>query len=112
LTCKACADWCERYTVYGETGSVEVDVSLPFYHRPAQARCFDGKTRQWRQPLGERSNAYANQLDAFAEAILNNTLTNPSASEGLSVVAILEAVRESVSTNHRVAVRHELERST
>lgn len=102
LTCKACADWCERYEVLGTGGSVEVSVSLPFYHRPAQVRCFDGSNQQYHGTLGAHSNAYANQLDAFATAILDNLPANPDTIEGLAAVRALEAVATSVRERRRV----------
>lgn len=104
LTCKSCGDWWEQYTVYGETGSVDVRVSLPFYHRPAQVNAFDGRTQQWSRPLGGLSNAYANQLDAFAESILEDRPTSPDAVDGLAAVQALEAVEESVRTNQRITL--------
>jgi len=102
LTCKACADWCERYEVLGQSGSVQVDVSLPFYHRPAQVRAFNGQTEVWSQPLGSQSNAYKNQLEAFAEAVLLDKPTSPNVLEGLETVWVLEAVEESIRTGQRI----------
>lgn len=104
LTCKACGDWFENYTVCGESGSVDVRVSLPFYHRPAQVRAFDGKTQQWSQPLGGRSNAYANQLEAFARSVLHNEPTNPDVAEGLATVRLLEAVESALARGARAEV--------
>jgi len=102
LTCKACADWCERYEVFGQSGSVQVEVSLPFYHRPAQVRAFDGRSQVWSQPLGGQSNAYKNQLESFAEAILHDKPTSPNVGEGLETVRVLEAVEASISTGQRI----------
>jgi predicted dehydrogenase len=104
LTCKASSDWCERYEVCGERGSVEVNVHLPFYHRPARTRCFDGTAERYESALGGHSNAYANQLEAFARSILEDLPTNPDAAEGLSVVRVLEAVTESYRSQNRVEV--------
>lgn len=104
LTCKACSDWCERYEVCGERGSVEVNVHLPFYHRPATTRCFNGRTQSYELPLGAPSNAYANQIDAFATSILEDRPTNPDAHDGLCAVRVLEAVEQSYRTVRRVEV--------
>jgi len=105
LTCKSCGDWCERYEVLGEHGSAQIEVPLPFYHRPAQARCFEGQTQQWTQPLGGRSNAYANQLDYFASVVLDDLPASPDAEDGLAAVQLLEAIEQSVSSGQRVTVR-------
>jgi predicted dehydrogenase len=104
LTCKSCGDWCERYEVCGMHGSVQVDVSLPFYHRPAQVRAFDDRTKCWTQPLGSLSNAYANQIDAFAVSVLDNKPTNPDVLDGLVAVQILEAVQQSIKTGGRTEI--------
>ena len=95
LTCKSCGDWCERYKVCGDRGSVELDIGLWFYHRPAQVRGFDGEHQEWTQPLGQHSNAFANQMDAFADAIFHDRPTSPDVYEGLAVVELLEAVETS-----------------
>jgi len=107
LTCKSCGDWREEYTVFGECGSVEVQVGLPFYHRPAQVRAFDGRTQQWSQPLGGHSNAYVNQLEAFAAAVLDGQAANPDVHDGLAVVRLLEAVEQSVVRAARVNIPQE-----
>jgi predicted dehydrogenase len=104
LTCKACSDWCERYELCGERGSVTVDVQLPFYHRPAKARCFDGSSHSCEVPLGEYSNAYANQLDAFALSILEDRPTSPDVHDGLRAVRVLEAVEQSYRKSQRLEV--------
>jgi len=104
LTCKACGDWCERYEIHSHNGSVQVNVSLPFYHRPAQVRAFDGKLKQWSTPLGAHSNAYANQIDNFARAVIEDTPTNPDVYDGLSAVQSLEAVRQSIETGKRTRI--------
>lgn len=104
LTCKSCGDWREEYSVLGEHGSVEVEVALPFYHRPAQVRAFNGRTQQWSQPLGGHSNAYVNQLEAFAAAILDGLPTNPDVYDGLAVVSLLEAVEQAVASGSRVKI--------
>ena len=104
LTCKSCGDRWEQYTVYGESGSVDVRVGLPFYHRPAQVQAFDGGTQQWSCPLGGHSNAYVNQLEAFGEAIFHDRPTSPDAADGLAVVRLLECVEASIREGIRVEV--------
>jgi predicted dehydrogenase len=108
LTCKACGDWCEQYKVCGETGSVQLDLGLWFYHRPAKVRAFDGMDQQWKQPFSGQSNAFANQLDDFAESILQNRPTDPDVREGLAAVELLAAVDTSLETGQRVEIRSSL----
>jgi len=104
LTCKSCGDWREHYHVCGENGNVEVDLGLWFYHRPAQVRVFDRAKQMWEQPLSGRSNAFANQLDAFADSVIQDKPTNPDARDGLAIVALLEAIEESIKSDRRVEV--------
>lgn len=102
LTCKTCGDWCERYKVCGESGSVELELGLWFYHRPATVRAFSGNEQVWTQPLVVHSNAFANQLDAFAESVFDDKRTNPDAYDGLATVELLEAIELSISTGKRI----------
>ena len=104
LTVKVNADWSEGYRVYGEHGSVEVETFLPFYHRPSRVRLFSARGACWQTPLGAHSNAYKNQLEAFAAAVLDNQPTNPDAADGLSVVRLLEAIEKSVDQGRRVEI--------
>jgi predicted dehydrogenase len=104
LTVKVNADWSEGYRVYGEHGSVEVETFLPFYHRPSRVRLFSARGACWQTPLGAHSNAYKNQLEAFAAAVLDNQPTNPDAADGLAVVRLLEAIEKSVDEGRRVEI--------
>lgn len=102
LTCKSCGDWCEQYKVCGETGSVELDLGLWFYHRPAKVRAFDGIDQQWKQPFTGESNAFANQLDDFAESVLQDRPTEPDVRDGLAAVELLAAVETALETGQRI----------
>ena len=104
LTVKVNADWSEGYRIYGEHGSVEVNTFLPFYHRPSQVRMFSAQGQCWQTPLGAYSNAYKNQLEAFAAAVLDNQPTNPGVTDGLAAVRLLEAVERSVAEGQRVEI--------
>jgi len=106
LTCKSSGDWRERYHVCGENGNVEVDLGLWFYHRPAQVRAFDQTKQTWEQPLGGHSNSFANQLDSFANSVIRDKPTNPDARDGLAIVALLEAIEESIKSDQRVEVSY------
>jgi predicted dehydrogenase len=106
LTVKVNADWSEGYRVYGEHGSVEVETFLPFYHRPSRVRLFSARRECWQSPLGAHSNAYKNQLEAFAAAALDDQPTNPGVADGLAAVRLLEAVEQSVAEGRRVEIEN------
>ena len=111
LSVKVSGDYAEGYIVHGEHGSVEVRTFLPFYNRPSEVRAFDGRTQQWHTPLGSDSDAYKNQLEAFARAVLKDHPTNPDAADGWAAVSMLEAVEESVKSGRRAEVRGQVVRA-
>jgi len=102
LSVKLNWDWSEGYAVYGERGSVEIRTFLPCQNRPSEVRAFDAEAQTWTSPLSTCGDAYKNQLDAFADAVLNDRPTNPDARDGLADVRMLEAVEESVRTGRRI----------
>lgn len=104
LTCKACADWAESYHAFGEKGSVSADLPLWFYHRPARVRVFDAAGELWTQPLSAHSNAFANQLAAFARSIRTGEPASPDVDDGLAAMRVLEAVEASTRDGGRVPV--------
>lgn len=104
LVVKVNADWSEGYRVYGEHGCVEIETFLPFYDRPSRVRLFSSQNRCSETPLGEHSNAYKNQLEAFAAAVLDDLPTSPNAAEGLAAVQTLEAVELAVAEGRRVEI--------
>ena len=104
LTVKVNADWSEGYRIYGEQGSVEAETFLPFYHRPSRVRLFSARRECWQTPLATHSNAYKNQLEAFAAAVLDDRPTNPDAADGLAVVRLLEAIEKSVDEGRLVEI--------
>lgn len=105
LSVKINGDYSEGYFVQGEHGSVEIRTFLPFYNRPSEVRAFDGRTRQSHTPLGTNSNAYKNQIEAFARSILEDFPVNPDAVDGWAAVAVLEAVEQSVKSGCRADIR-------
>ena len=101
---KTSGEYSEDYVVHGEHGSVEIRTFLPFYHRASEVRAFDGRTQQWQTPLGSNSNAYKNQVEAFAHSIMEDRPTNPDAADGWAAVSVLEAVEESAQHGRRVEI--------
>jgi predicted dehydrogenase len=104
LSVKISGEFNEGYIIHGEYGSVEVRTFLPFYCRSSEVRAFDGRTQQWRAPLGANSNPYKNQIEAFARSVLDRKAANPNEKDGLAVVRILEAVEASVKSGKRVDI--------
>lgn len=104
LSVKTSGEYSEGYVVYGEYGSVEIRTFLPFYNRASEVHAFDGRSGQWRTPLGANSNPYKNQVEAFARSIRDDKATTPDAVDGWAAVRVLEAVEQSVRLNQRIEV--------
>ncbi len=104
LTVKVNEVWSEGYTLHGEGGSVHIDTFLPFYYRTSQVHAFSARDGKTTTPLGEHSNPFKNQLEAFARVVLEDLHPSPDVYDGLAVVQLIEAVEESVITNQRVVI--------
>ncbi|NUN96558.1 MAG: Gfo/Idh/MocA family oxidoreductase [Candidatus Omnitrophica bacterium] len=104
LSVKVNEGWSEGYIVHGAGGSVHVETFIPFYHRPSMVRAFDASGALSTTPLGEHSNPFKNQLEAFARAVREDLPPSPDVYDGLAVVRIIEAVERSVTSGERIEI--------
>lgn len=104
LTTAVKMDWLEGFHVHGEGGSVEVKSFLPFYNRPSEVRAFDVKRNEYRAIIGPDSDPYERQLEAFANAIRNDTLPSPNLYDGTSDLAVVRTIEKSIEAGNRVVV--------
>ncbi len=104
LTVKVNENWSEGYTLHGEGGSIQVNTFLPFYYRTSEVRAFNAHNTLFTTPLGESSNPFKNQLEAFARVILDDLAPSPDVYDGLAVVRLLESVEKSVLTGQRIVI--------
>src|SRR6185295_8011325 len=71
LTIPIRGDFEEGFRVYGEQGSIQGKVFLPWFHKAADVDCFSVKDRQFHRPLGEDAYTYKLQIESFADAVLH-----------------------------------------
>src|SRR5204863_717832 len=71
LTIAVQGDFEEGFRVYGEHGSVQGKVFLPWFHKASEVECFLAKDRQFRRPLGADAYTYKLQIESFADAVLH-----------------------------------------
>lgn len=90
-------DWEEGFQVYGEHGSVQGKIFLPWYHKTSYVECFSASDRQYRRVLGEDAYTYKLQIEGFADTILKGVpQQGASAEDGLAAIRALVAIARSV----------------
>ena len=96
-------DFEETFRVYGERGSIDGHVYLPWFHKSSVVECFSAKTGQFYRPLGEDAYTYKLQIEGFADAILNGAPQwGASADDGVAAMRALAAIARSVESGERV----------
>jgi predicted dehydrogenase len=99
LTIAVRGDFEEGFYVYGENGSVQGKVFLPWFHKAAQVECFSVHDRQFRRPLGEDAHSYKLQIEGFADTILHGAPQQGAGiDDGVAAVRALVAIARSVET--------------
>jgi len=104
LTSTIKMDWFEGFHIHGEKGSVLARIFFPYWRRPADVLAFDSKLKEYRTPAAGDTDPYEKQLEAFAEAVLNDKPVSPDAQDGLFDEATLYAIYESVKSGRRIEV--------
>lgn len=92
LTVAVRGDFEEGFRVYGEYGSVNGRMHLPWFHKAGEVECFSTKDDLYRRPLGQDAYTYKLQLEHFAEVILDK-----KAQQGATVEDGLAAMRAMVA---------------
>ena len=92
-------DFQEGFQVYGEHGSVNGRVHLPWFHKSSDVECFSTKDRQFHRVLGEDAHTYKRQIEGFAATILDGVpQAGASLDDGLAAVQAMVAIARSVET--------------
>ncbi len=103
LTITVRGDFEEGFRVYGQHGSVNGRVYLPWYHKSSQVECFSVKDGLYRRPLGEDAYTYKRQIEGFAETILHGApLHGAGVDDGLAAMRAMVAIARSVETGETV----------
>jgi len=96
-------DFEEGFQVFGEKGSVQGRVYLPWFHKASYVECFSTEDRQYHRPLGEDAFTYKLQVENFADVILHQApQLGASLEDGLAAMRTLVAIARSSETGERV----------
>ncbi len=103
LTIPVRGDFEEGFRIYGEFGSINGRVYLPWYHKASEVECFSTKDRQYHRPLGEDSYTYKLQIESFADAILHGKpQAGADVDDGYAAMRAMAAIARSVDSGERV----------
>ncbi len=103
LTIPIRGDFEEGFQIYGEHGSVQGRVYLPWFHKSSFVECFSEKDRAYHRPLGEDAHTYKLQLEAFADTILRGSPQHgANLDDGLAAMRALVAIARSAESGKPV----------
>jgi predicted dehydrogenase len=103
LTIPVRGDFEEGFRVYGESGSVNGRLYLPWYHKASDVECFSTKDRQYHRPLGEDSFTYKLQIESFADCIMKGARqVGTSVADGHAAIQAMVAIARSVESGARI----------
>jgi predicted dehydrogenase len=96
-------DFEEGYQIYGENGSVQGKVYLPWFHKASEIECFSTKDGLYRRPLGEDAFTYKRQIEGWADTILNSAPQHGATlDDGIAAMRALVAISRSVSEGRQI----------
>ena len=103
LTIPIRGDFEEGFQIYGEHGSVQGRVYLPWFHKSSVVECFSEKDRVYHRPLGEDAHTYKLQLEGFADTILHGAPQHgANLDDGLAAMRALVAIGRSAESGGTV----------
>ena len=103
LTIPIRGDFEEAFQIYGEHGSVNGKVFLPWFHKTSVVECFSAKDGQYHRPLGEDAHTYKRQIEGFADTILEGKPQHgANIDDGVAAMRALVAIAQSAQTGQAV----------
>jgi predicted dehydrogenase len=93
------SDYSEGFEIYGERGHVSVRSFFPFFRRASSVRVFSEEDATWRSPEFGAADSYQRQAEAFAAAVRSGAATDPSATDGVQALRLIEAVTASAAAS-------------
>lgn len=88
-------NWAEGTDIYGAYGHIQTRSHFPFFKRASDVEVhIEGDGVSLIPHFGD-TDAYKLQAEHFAEAILDDSLENPTPAEGVAAIRWIEAVAES-----------------
>lgn len=105
LTITIRGDFEEGFRIYGELGSVNGRVYLPWFHKSSQVECYSVRDGLYRRPLGEDGYTYKRQIEGFADAILQGTpMLGATVDDGVASTRAMVAIARSVESGGWVSL--------
>ncbi len=103
LTIPVRGDFEEGFQIYGEQGSVNGRVYLPWFHKSSVVECFSVKDGQFHRPLGEDAHTYKRQIEGFADTILRGAPQHgANLDDGVAAMRAMVAIARSVEAGKSV----------
>ncbi len=105
LTVTVRGDFEEGFRAYGEYGSVNGRIHLPWFHKSSEVECFSMKDDLYRRPLGQDAFTYKLQLEAFADTILHGKpQAGASVDDGVAAMRAMVALSRSAASGQQIAL--------
>jgi predicted dehydrogenase len=105
LTIPVRGDFEEGFRIYGEHGSVQGKVFLPWFHKSSLVECYSEKTRLISRPLGEDAHSYKLQIEGFADSILKGKpQRGANIEDGVAAMRAMVAIARSAESGDRVTL--------
>lgn len=105
LTIPVRGDFEEGFRIYGECGSVQGKVFLPWFHKSSLVECFSEKDRQYRRTLGEDAYTYKLQIEGFADAILHGRpQRGANIDDGVAAMRAMVAIARAAESGNRITL--------
>jgi predicted dehydrogenase len=105
LTVTIRGDFEEGFRIYGEYGSVNGRLYLPWYHKSSAVECFSIKDDQFRRPLGQDAHTYKLQVEGFADTILyGKPSVGAGIDDGVAAMRAIVALSRSARTGERMGL--------
>jgi predicted dehydrogenase len=91
------------FRAYGEHGSVNGRIHLPWFHKSSEVECFSIKDDLYRRPLGQDAFTYKLQLEGFADTILHGKpQLGASVEDGVAAMRAMVALSRSAENGRQV----------
>lgn len=99
------SDFEEGVQLFGEGGSIQGRLHLPWYRKAGTIECFSARDGVYRRPLGADADTYRLQIESFASVILDGAAQHSaSAEDGAANLRALAAVARSVECGRCVSL--------
>jgi predicted dehydrogenase len=96
-------DFEEGVQVFGEHGSVQGRLNLPWYRKAGNLECFSARDSVYRRPLGPDADTYKLQLEAFGDRILKGSgERGASIEDGVANIRALVAIARSTESGRSI----------